>query len=105
MKVLQTLQKTLSFIIVRDATEKTTFIQKCLSVFNYIWVGSCFFFGIILLILFLFLEAETLQDYSETIYPLVTISIDAVILLIHLSRKSKIFTLIDNLENIIENRK
>lgn len=96
MKVLQTFQKTLSFVVTRDAS---------ISAFNYIWVGSFFLFGMIFMVLFLLLQAETFQDYSETFYPLFTILIDTCIILIYLSRKTKIFALIDELETIIEQRR
>lgn len=105
MKVLQTFQKTLSFVVTRDAPHETSRIQKFISAFNYLWVGSFFLFGMLFMVLFLLLEAQTFQDYSETFYPLFTLLIDSCIISIYLSRKTKIFALIDELENIIEQRK
>lgn len=104
MKVLKIFQETLSFLVTRNTVEKITIFQKCLRAFNQLCVGLSFFLALLFLILFLLLEAESFEDYSDIFYPLYITFTDVCILLIYISRKSKIFALIDNLEDIIEIR-
>lgn len=104
MKILQTFQEKLSFIANRDTDEKITFAQKSLRAFNHCCIGFVYFVGLILLTQFLLIEAETFKDYAETFYPLLTIITNAGIILIYILIKTKIFALIDTLEEILNNR-
>lgn len=104
MKVLQIFQDSLSFIATRDTVENKTRFEKCLRIFRDIQVGFIYVSGLLSFFLFLLIEAKTFQDYAEIIYPLVTVFVNSCIILIYISRKSKIFALIDRLEDIIKIR-
>lgn len=96
MKVLQVYQGTLSFVITRD--------DNGIKSFRYIGILSVYGFGVISLIQFLISEAQTFQDYSESVYPLSTILTDFFVVIIYVWKKEQIFKLVDDLENAIEER-
>lgn len=102
MKVLHTLEKAFTFVIIRGNCSDS---RKNLHRFQLFWASTTFSVGPILLILFLYLEAKTLEEYEETFYPLATLVTCGSIFLVFIWNKTEIFRVIDSFNEIIESRK
>lgn len=104
LSLFQTYQKSLSFLISRDPVIKVSRARTYFDVFKYIFVIGYCFFSNVAVIIFLFTGCETLQDYSNVGFSLVTLLIMMNILVNFVWKRTQIFELIDNLEDIIKRR-
>lgn len=102
MKVLQTLEKAFAFAIIRENSSDS---QINLHRFHQLLTSFIFPLGLVLLIPFLYLEADTLEEYEEIFYPVATLVTVVLILLVFIWNKTEIFELIDHFNEIIESRK
>lgn len=103
MKVLQTIQEDITFLIIRD--DVTDSRRKFINIFSNLMVYSTYALGCMLLTAFLFLEAQTFEQYSDAFYPLATIVVGIFNWTIYVRNKSTIFGLIDDFEKSIDSRK
>lgn len=103
MKVLQTIQEDVSFLIIRD--DVTDSRSKCLNIFSNIMVYFSYSVGSMLLTAFLFFEANTFDEYSDAFYPLATIGVGIFNWSVYVRNKNTIFGLIDNFDRMIDTRK
>lgn len=103
MKVLQTLEKVFTFVIIRDNTSDSG--RKYLHLFHKILATFNFFVGPAFLILFIYFDAKTFEEYTEVIYPLATLLANTVCFVACILNKSTTFRMIDELGDVIETRK
>lgn len=101
MKILQEFQKAFAFLIIRSTASnsaKRLHLLQCqlMIIIFIIATGS--------LALFLFHDAKTFQEFSETFYPFSTTTVAVIRNLIYYYNRTKIFELIDRLEDVIEIR-
>lgn len=107
MKIFKRYEQMLAFAILRDklAINQKGFVQNyTLGLRNplpwFVFV-SCF----ILASIFMFIKAETFKQQIDCFYILLTTASNAFIFTILVWKRSEIFELIDNIEELIEKRK
>lgn len=116
MKILQMYQNFLTYVIVRDESTANIpilssmvkvpdFIQKNFVTLKNLWVYSMMVSGVFCLLVFLSNDAQTFQEFSETIYAISTLICCFVVIRIFEVNKTHIFALIDNFEKTIDTRK
>lgn len=116
MKILQMYQNFLTYVIVRDESTANNpihssmvkvpdFIQKNFVTLKNLWVYLMMVSGVFCLLVFLSNDAQTFQEFSETIYAISTLICCFVVIRIFEVNKTHIFALIDNFEKTIDTRK
>lgn len=116
MKILQMYQNFLTYVIVRDESTANIpilssmvkvpdFIQKNFVTLKNLWVYLMMVSGVFCLLVFLSNDAQTFQEFSETIYAISTLICCFVVIRIFEVNKTHIFALIDNFEKTIDTRK
>lgn len=107
MKVLVTFQKVVSFIISRN--EFTNTKNSRFHNIRYIlkWIGFYILFclAFILLSIFLFVEADSFEEVTETFYSLSSVIFCTAVLTQLISNRRKLFALIDHFEETIDKSK
>lgn len=105
MKLFQNFQKVLSFLVVRANTKKQS---KAIEIqplkMENLLPHISFAAGLILTSVFLLFRAEKFVEYSETFYPFVTLLANLACVSILLWNATKLFKLIDDLEETTDER-
>lgn len=103
MKILQTLEEVFEYSILRENNSDPK--RKNLVKFHNILGYYSFVSAPIYSLIFLFLEANTIEQYAEAFYPLATVLCGGSIYVVFKVNRAQIFELIDDFNEIIESRK
>lgn len=115
VKPFQIFQKLFAFIAIRSEviTPSNKGKSKCFNLFELVLPGRypiialtvylfCFGSGLICLVLYLHIEADTFEDYVESFYSFTTAFGNGISAIILFLNRRDIFSLIDSIERIIQ---
>lgn len=105
MKVFQEYEKFVAYAFTRpDSSKIPGLLERYGISAKTLTINSVIFSGMYFLILFILDEAETLQEYSETVYALTTLASITSGFVLFEWRQIHLFGSIDAFQNIIESR-
>lgn len=102
MKLFQEYERSVAFFLFsRDNLDFEGFRTRFKIIFSFVTIGG----GVSLTGLFMILEAESFQEYSEAFYPFITMLVNLEGLFYSFAIRRKIYNTIDSIEMIIDSRK